>query len=119
MYLTNTARPLTFAIPAVGATALLPQQAAAGTIARIKQMAPGYFNVAVQAVEGGELRHYVVRAAGRFEDGTTEGYWIVERPGQDGHEKVAQFKPSRQRLALEYAVRYLTVDWVNEVGNAA
>lgn len=119
MRYTTSNQRLTFAVPAIGATAILPQQASVGTIAKIKQTARGYFNVAVQAVEGGEIRFYVVRQAGRFEQGTTEGYWIVERPGLGGHEKVAQFKGSRGRLALEYAVRNVTVDWLDEVGNAA
>jgi hypothetical protein len=120
MYRTNTARRLTFATPAVGATALLPQQAAAGTMARIKQTAPGYFNVAVQAITGGELRYYVVR----WHEARKQ--WIVTAPAQlksgrtvGGYDLMQAFRNDHQRDALEYAVRYLTVDWVNEVGNAA
>ena len=120
MYRTNAARRLTFAIPALGATAILPQQAAAGTVAKIQQTAPGYFNVAVQAVTGGEIRFYVVR----WHEARKQ--WIVTAPALlksgntiGGYDLLQAFRADRQREALEYAVRYLTVDWVDEVGNAA
>lgn len=120
MYRTNTARRLTFAVPALGATAILPQQAAAGTVAKIKQTGPAYFNVTVQAVGGGEIRFYIVRWNEAIDR------WVVAAPGRwgrplahGGYEVLERFRPERQRDALEYAVRYLTVDWVNEVGNAA
>lgn len=120
MYRTNTARRLTFAIPALGATAILPQQAAAGTIAKIKQTGPAYFNVTVQAVGGGEIRFYVVHWA------EVEKRWMVTAPGHWGHRLahsgylvLQAFDAEHQRKALDYAVRHLTADWVDEVGNAA
>lgn len=119
MYRTNTARRLTFAIPALGGTAVLPQQAAAGTIAKIRQTGPAYFNVTVQAVGGGHVLFYIVRWH------EVKQRWIVAAPGtsvrspRGQYEVLQSFRPERQRDALEYAVRYLTVDWVNEVGNAA
>lgn len=121
MYRSNTARRLTFAVPAIGAVALLPQQAAAGTVAKIRQTAPGYFNVSVQAVTGGEIRFYVVR----WHEARKQ--WIVTAPDTYGARKgtyerywlLKAFRADRQREALEYAVRYLTVDWMIEVGNAA
>lgn len=116
-----TARPLTFAVPQVGAPgSLLPQQAALGTTARIRQTAPGYFNVMVQEHGNalGELRLYIVRKAVAFEEATTEGYWVVERPTASlGYEKASQFKPSHLRHALGWAVKQVTADWIIEVRN--
>lgn len=113
MYRTNTARRLTFAIPALGATAILPQQAAAGTIAKIKQTGPAYFNVTVQAIGGGEIRFCILRWA------EMKRQWILAVPGLRGYQVVEAFRSDRQRDALAYAVRYLTTEWVNEVGNPA
>jgi hypothetical protein len=115
-------RPLTFAVPQVGATAQLPQQAALGTVARIRQTNRGYFTVIAQGTTLGERRYYTVRAAGPVDEGTPEGYWVVERPRTTtggewvkGYEKAAQFKPSHLRAALAWAVRYVTADWIIEV----
>lgn len=112
-------RPLAFAVPAVGAAgALLPQQAALGTVARIRQTAPGYFNVAVQEHnnERGEIRFYIVRQTSGLIAGGRGG-WVVERPGTDGASfpVMATFRPHRLREALSWAVRYVTADWIIEV----
>lgn len=116
-------RPLTFAVPAVRKPpALLPQQAALGTVARITQPNTGYFVVSVSGTELGEQRFYTVRAAGPADEATPEGYWLVERPRTNrtrewvsGYAKAAQFKPTHLRHALAWAVRYVTADWIIEV----
>jgi len=119
-------RPLTFAVPQVGAAgALLPQQAALGTVARIRQTAPDYFNVTVQEHGNptGEIRLYIVRK--HVEDGTGawpkgKASWVVETPstrGELGYHTLTAFNgsPERLRVALGWAVRYLTADWIIEV----
>jgi len=88
-------------------------------VAKIRQTGPAYFNVTVQAVEGGELRFYIVRWH------EIRKQWIVAAPGTSSrsprgqYEVLEYFRADRQRDALAYAVRQLTVDWVEEVGNAA
>jgi hypothetical protein len=112
-------RPLAFAVPQVGAAgALLPQQAALGTVARIRQTAPDYFNVTVQehGNELGEIRFYIVRKTSGLIAGGRGG-WVVERPGVFGEHfpVMATFRPQRLREALAWAVRYVTADWIIEV----
>lgn len=118
-------RPLTFAIPAVGASALLPQQAALGTVARIKQVRPDYFNVSVKGTPDAaqEARWFIVRK--HVEDGTGawpkgKASWVVEVPNPDaapGYLMLTCFNgtPERLRAALSWAVRYVTADWIIEV----
>ena len=114
MYRTNAARQLTFAVPAQGATAILPQQAAAGTVAKIKQTGPGYFNIVVQAVGGGsELRFGILRW------NEVQRKWVLTMPGLRRYQVVESFQSDRQRDALAFAVRYVTEEWVTEVGNVA
>jgi hypothetical protein len=122
-------RPLTFAVPAVDRVALLPQQAALGTVARIKQVRPDYFNVSVRGIPGEpqEARWFIVRR--HVEDGTGawpkgKASWVVEVPRSDaepGYVMLTCFNgtPERLRVALAWAVRYVTVEWLNEVANAA
>jgi hypothetical protein len=119
-------RPLTFAVPQVGAQgSLLPQQVALGTVARIRQTAPDYFNVTVQehGKPNGEIRLYIVRK--HVEDGSGtwpkgKASWVVEAPstrGESGYTILTAFNgtPERLRAALGWAVRYLTADWIIEV----
>lgn len=118
-------RPLTFAVPAVDHVALLPQQAALGTIARIRQVRPDYFNVSAKGMPGApqEGRWFIVRK--HVEDGTGawprgKASWAVEAPTPDmepGYRTLTVFNgtPERLRVALAWAVRYVTADWIIEV----
>lgn len=105
-------RPLTFAIPQVGGTAILPQQAALGTVAKIRRTNDGYFVVAVVAAPGATQDAQIcVASVSRCEHGGGQG-WLVERKTAGTYAKLATFSDRHLRSALGYAVMDTTVEFV-------
>lgn len=112
MSITWNRKPLTFAVPQVGRTALLPQQAAVGTMARIKRVNEDYFNIQAGHVDNGGISgsHVAIVSACTL-GGGVEG-WQVERKENHGYIRLATFSKQHLRSALGMAVLDATVEYV-------
>lgn len=116
-------RPLAFAVPGLGRTAILPQTVALGVVVDINRRNEDFFNVAAGDVHDPmvEIRFYNVRRVTR-DDERPDG-WIVERPvsarsrSYGEYEVVAQFRPEHLRAALGFAAVNVAADWIIEVRN--
>lgn len=111
MSITWNRKPLTFAVPQVGRTALLPQQAAIGTEARIYRLNEDVFIVSAKALgakPGTGRSCRVVR-------GEQTGFWRIQRAlGATYGKPISTFSPQHLRSALGLAVIDTTVEYVIE-----
>lgn len=111
MSITWNRKPLTFAVPQVGRTALLPQQAAVGTIARIHRLNETTFMVSANAMDGKPGTGRMCRVQAK--DFPNGHIWTVQRD-EDGtwSKPLGSFTDRHLRSALGMAVTDATVEYV-------
>jgi hypothetical protein len=108
--LTYSHRPLSFAVPAVGGTALLPQTVALGVFVKVKRSNEGYFAVSASDTYGtGNLG----RMGSVSWDPESER-WAVDRftPGGEGYRTFARFRPEHLRQAVATAIVDTATEYV-------